>query len=174
MKETNMNTLKQVPPEQMGVYDDGELLLEGLLEQVVITGNRDFKDYGDKKLIDIINGDYYDDDCAYDYETFEELQKVTGKRWERRTMHGYGQSDWQYLYFAVDETNGESLDAIEDFYMGKVTEFTDEDCCSYYVPDDVVWKGKQAICDYLGLPVDETTILKPTNRHVVYDYEQLQ
>jgi hypothetical protein len=30
------------------------------------------------------------------------------------------------------------------------------------VPDDVVWKGKKAICDYLGLKEDETEI---------YDYK---
>ena len=43
-------------------------------------------------------------------------------------------------------------------YLGKVSEFLDEDMCSYYVPDDVVWKGKKAICDYLGLKADETEI----------------
>ena len=42
--------------------------------------------------------------------------------------------------------------------MGKIDELRDEDDCYYYVPDDVVWKGKKAICDYLGLKVDETEI----------------
>ena len=28
------------------------------------------------------------------------------------------------------------------------------------VPDDIVWKGKKSICDYLGLNVDSTTIYK--------------
>ena len=43
-----------------------------------------------------------------------------------------------------------------------VSEFYDEEDCGYYVPDDVVWKGKKAICDYLGFKVDETEI---------YDYQ---
>ena len=42
--------------------------------------------------------------------------------------------------------------------MGMVSEFLDDDDCGYYVPDNVVWKGKKAICDYLGLKVDETEV----------------
>jgi hypothetical protein len=47
---------------------------------------------------------------------------------------------------------------MEDFYMGKVSEFTDEDMIGYSVPDDIVWKGKDAICKYLGLDKNDTEI----------------
>ena len=57
-----------------------------------------------------------------------------------------------------DEVSQDELKYMEAFYMGMISEFHDEDMCSYYVPDDVVWKGKKAICDYLGFKVDETEI----------------
>ena len=47
---------------------------------------------------------------------------------------------------------------MEDFYMGKVSEFTDEDMIGYMVPDDIVWKGKEAICNHLGLDTNDTEI----------------
>ena len=41
------------------------------------------------------------------------------------------------------------------------------------VPDDIVWKGKKSICDYLGLNVDSTTIYKDDGYKKVYKYKEI-
>ena len=145
---------------------------------MVIAGNRSFKEFGDSDLIKITKNDYYDDDetlvenedgscyedtIGYNYETAEELAKVSGKKnWVESSFRGYSQSDWQKIWYVEDEVSQDELEYMEAFYMGMVSEFFDDDDCGYYVPDNIVWKGKKAICDYLGLDADETTI---------YDYQ---
>lgn len=168
--------LKQISPEHVYYdFEDATGINEEELkyETIVITGNRDFSPMGDKQLIDVINNDYYDDDLTleehedgscdeveigYDYEKFAELKKLTGKEWEQTTFRGYSQSDWQDVYYAKDEVSADRLEELEAFYMGKVSEFRDDDNCHYHVPDDVVWDGKKAICDYLGLKEEDTEI----------------
>lgn len=140
---------------------------------IVISGNRHYEEYGDEDLIKVVKGDYYDDDqklfenddgtcyadsIGYDYDKFEELKKLTGKEWEERTIRGYSQGDWQTVYYAKGEVSDERLDEIENFYMGKVTEFVDEDNVGYFVPDDVAWNGKKAICDYVGADASDATV----------------
>ena len=110
-------------------------------------------------MIENEDGSCYEDEIGYNYDTAEELEKVSGKKnWVEGIFRGYSQSDWQKIWFAKDEVSQDELKYMEAFYMGKVSEFRDEDMCSYYVPDDVVWEGKKAICDYLGFKVDETEI----------------
>ena len=64
--------------------------------------------------------------------------------------------------------------------MGKVTEFRateDEDpdsCYVVYVPDYVVWEGKEAICSYLDLQPETTTILKDDGFERVYKYVEIE
>ena len=41
------------------------------------------------------------------------------------------------------------------------------------VPDDIVWKGKKSICDYLGLSVDSTTIYVDDGYKKVYKYKEI-
>ena len=145
-------------------------------KRFIICGNDDFKSIGDKKLISIVEGTYYDDEVGYDYETLEELKKVTGKVWEETTLRGYSQSDYQTLYYVDEEVDKEEIEMIENFYMGKVSEFeVEEDGDTYheFVPDDVVWKGKKFICDYLGLNVDSTTIYKDDGYKKVYKYKEI-
>ena len=140
---------------------------------IIISGNRNFEEYGDEDLIKVLSNDYYDDDpklfenddgtcyedaIGYDYDKFEELKKLTGKEWEERTIRGYSQGDWQTVYYAKGEVSDERLDEIENFYMGKVTEFVDEENVGYLVPDDVAWKGKKAICDYIGVDPSDATV----------------
>ena len=94
-------------------------------------------------------------------------------------MRGYSQGDWNELYYVKDETNEYELDEVENFYMGKVSEFTvteedDEDSIYHvYIPDDVVWKGKKSICEYLSLDETETTIFKDNGYERVYKYEEI-
>lgn len=166
--------LRKVPDED--VYYNFEDFIELDKKRFIICGNDDFKSIGDKKLISIVEGTYYDDEVGYDYETLEELKKVTGKVWEETTIRGYSQSDYQTLYYVDEEVDKEEIEMIENFYMGKVSEFkVEEDGDTYheFVPDDIVWKGKKSICDYLGLNVDSTTIYKDDGYKKVYKYKEI-
>jgi hypothetical protein len=168
--------LKKVPDED--VYYDFEDYIELDKTKYIICGNSDFRNIGDEKLISIVEGTYYDDEVGYDYETLEQLKKVTGKDWTETTIRGYSQSDWQTLYYIIDDSTIEEIETIENFYMGKVTEFVvDEgDDCVYhdFVPDDIVWKGKKSICEYLGLEVETTTIYEDDGYEKVYKYKEIK
>jgi hypothetical protein len=168
--------LKKVPDED--VYYDFEDYIELDKTKYIICGNSDFRNIGDEKLISIVEGTYYDDEVGYDYETLEQLKKVTGKDWTETTIRGYSQSDWQTLYYVDEEVDKEEIETIENFYMGKVSEFVvDEgDDCVYhdFVPDDIVWKGKKSICEYLGLEVDNTTIYEDDGYEKVYKYKEIK
>lgn len=169
-----MIKLKQVNPEDVWYNFEDEVDFSRYEDKMVIAGSRDFKEFGDSDLIKIVKNDYYDDDetlienedgscyedeIGYNYDTAEELAKVSGKKnWVEGSFRGYSQSDWQKIWYVKDEVSQDELDYMEAFYMGKVSEFRDEDECYYSVPDDVVWKGKKAICDHLGFKVDETEI----------------
>ena len=167
--------LRKVPDEN--VYYDFEDLMELDKTKYIICGNDDFQSMGDTKLISIVEGTYYDDEVGYDYETLEQLKKVTGKDWTETTLRGYSQSDWQILYYIVDDSTIEELETIENFYMGKVIEFTvdegDGDIYHDFVPDDIVWKGKKSICEYLGLEVESTTIYEDDGYEKVYRYKEI-
>lgn len=169
-----MIKLKQTSPEYVLYNFEDEVDFSQYEDKMVIAGNRDFKEFGDDDLIKITKNDYYDDDetlienedgscyedeIGYNYDVAEELAKVSGKKnWVEGSFCGYSQSDWQKIWYVKDEVSQDELDYMEAFYMGKVSEFCDEDDCYYSVPDDVVRKGKKAICDYLGFNVDEIEI----------------
>ena len=149
--------LKKVADENTYIDFD---LVELDLENIIICGNSRFIEYGNKTLLDIVKGNYYDDETGYDYETFEQLKKITGKEWKITTIKDYSQSDWQKVYY-TNKVSQNKLDEIENFYMGKVSEFEayeeddEESVCCVYVPDEIVKKGKKAICEHLGLKMIE-------------------
>ena len=166
--------LTKVPDENS--YYEFEDLMDIDKERFIICGNDHFRSIGDEKLISIVENTYYDDEVGYDYETFEMLKKVTGKDWTETTLRGYSQGDWQTLYYIVDDSTIEELETIENFYMGKITEFRVDDDGNIYhdfVPDDIVWKGKKAICEYLGLNVETTTIYEDDGYEKVYRYREI-
>ena len=161
-----MTILRKVPDEYMNYSFEDYVDIDK--SKIIICGNREFQEIGDKRLLAIVKGDYYDGDNGYNYEILGELKKVTGKVWEGTTLRGYSQGDWQTLYYVVDEVTPDEIETIENFYMGKVTEFEIEEygeyVCNSFIPDDIVWKGKKSICDYFGIKEEETTI---------YDYEKV-
>ena len=170
--------LRKVPDEN--VYYNFEDEVEIDTSKIIIWGNRNYREYGDKELIDVIKGDYYDDDFGYDYDTFDTLKKLTNKNWAKTTMRGYSQGDWQDIYYVKGEVCKEYIEEIENFYMGKVSEFraTEDDdpdsCYVVYVPDYVVWDGKESICSYLDLQPETTTILKDDGFERVYKYVEIK
>ena len=171
--------LTKVPDENMYFdSEDFDSYVDFDKERFIICGNSHFQNMGDKELISIVEGTYYDDEVGYDYETLEELKKVTGKVWEETTLRGYCQSDWQTLYYVIDDSTVEELEMIETFYMGKVTEFKVDEGDGYeyreFVPDDIVWKGKKSICEYLGLKEEDTIIYVDYESKKVYDYKELE
>jgi hypothetical protein len=169
--------LRKVPDEDMYYNFEDEVEID--TSKVVICGNRNYREFGDETLIDIIEGNYYDDIDGYDYNTFEKLRKYTGKEWTSSEMRGYSQGDWNLIYYVKDEVSQEQLDEIENFYMGKVSEFTvveddDEDSVYHvYVPDSIVWKGKKSICDYLGLDINTTTVYEDDGYERVIKYKEI-
>ena len=168
-------TLTKVPDENS--YYNFEDLMDIDKERFIICGNSHFRNIGDEKFISIVENTYYDDEVGYDYNTFEMLKKVTGKDWTETTLRGYSQGDWQTLYYIIDDSTIEELETIENFYMGKITEFkVDEgDDCIYhdFVPDDIVWKGKKSICKYLGLKEEETSIYEDDGYEKIYKYKEI-
>jgi hypothetical protein len=166
--------LRKVPDED--VYYNFEEEIELDKTKYIICGNSHFRNIGDEKLISIVEGTYYDDEVGYDYETLEELKKVTGKVWEETTLRGYSQGDWNTLYYVVDDSTIEEIETIENYYMGKVSEFVvEEDGDDYRVliPDDIVWKGKKSICECLGFEVEDTTIYEDDGYEKVYRYKEI-
>ena len=175
-----MIKLKQTNPEYVLYNFEDEVDFSQYEDKMVIAGNRDFKEFGDDTLIKITKNDYYDDDetlienedgscyedeIGYSYDIAEELAKVSGKKnWVEGTFRGYSQSDWQTIWYVEDEVSQDELEYMEAFYMGTVSEFLGEDMCSYFVPDDVVWKGKKASCNYRGFKVVETEIYDEQNK----------
>ena len=171
--------LTKVPDENMYFdSEDFDSYVDFDKERFIICGNSHFGNMGDEKLISIVEGTYYDDEVGYDYDTLEMLKKVTGKDWTETTLRGYSQSDWQTLYYVVDDSTIEELETIEDFYMNKITEFRVDEGDGYeyrtFVPDDIVWKGKKSICEYLGLKEEDTIIYVDYESKKVYDYKELE
>jgi hypothetical protein len=169
--------LRKVPDEDMYYNFEDEVEID--TSKVVICGNRNYREFGDETLIDIIEGNYYDDIDGYDYEVLDKLKKVTGKEWVRDEVIGYSQGDWNLIYYVKDEVSQEQLDEIENFYMGKVSEFTvveeddEESIYHVYVPDSIVWKGKKSICDYLGLDINTTTVYEDDGYERVIKYKEI-
>lgn len=176
-----MTKVKQSKPGDVWYKfeDEVDINYEVNNKTIVIAGNREFTEFGDDDLIKVVKGNYYDDDkmlidqedgtcyedvIGYDYDTAEELEKLSGKKgWVEGTLKGYSQGDWQTIWYVKDEVSADRISDIENFYMGKVSEFSvfeDDDKYGYtaYVPDDIVWKGKAAICDALGLDPNDTEV----------------
>lgn len=166
-------------PDEMVCFDieDFDHNVDLDKERFIICGNNHFRNIGDEKLISIVEGTYYDDEVGYDYETLEELKKVTGKDWTETTLRGYSQGDWNTLYYVDEEVDKEEIEVIENFYMCKVSEFKVDEGDGYeyrtFVPDDIVWKGKKYICEYLGLKVEDTTIYEDDGYEKVYRYKEI-
>ena len=64
-----MTILKKVPDEDINYYFEDYIELDET--RFIICGNDHFREMGDKKLLSIVEGDYYDEDTEYDYETLE-------------------------------------------------------------------------------------------------------
>lgn len=179
-----MTIIKKVPDEQTYIDFAIDCWCNALsisvspLEQVaVLCGNTDYDSYGLKTYIDIVKGRYeFDEDEDYAYDILEMLEKVSGKKWQHTTIRGYSQREWQDMFYVDGELDDELIERIEDFYFGKVAMFNINDGYEYcdFLPDRIVWKGKQAICDYLGIFPEEAKVLIDKGYVKQYKYEELE
>lgn len=175
--EKTKYTLRRVPDEELYFEPLEEDIISSENKDAFITGNRDFIDIGEKAYIDIVKGNYYDEQLAYDYEPMEELKKVTGKEWEEATIRGYSQGDWESLYYVKGTLTQEHINHIENFYFGKVSGYEVEDehgqIYTCFIPHDIEWHGKKAICEYLGFNPDEVKVLIDDGYTKEYKYKEM-
>lgn len=179
--------LKRVPDENVWYNFEDECYFKEDEDKVIITGNDRMQSFGSSALLDIVNGDYWDDDIdletgeviGYDYDMIPELEKVTGKNWQVTTIKGYSQGDWQMIYY-TDEVSPARLKELEAFYMGKIDEYhvyedeNDDDHYCVFIPHDICWDGKKAICKYLGLDPKETIVYEDDGFKKVYNYKEME
>ena len=81
-----MTILRKVPDEDMNCSFEDYVEIDKY--KIIICGNREFQEIGDKRLLAIVKGNYYDGDNGYNYEILDELKKVTGKAWKTYNMRG--------------------------------------------------------------------------------------
>lgn len=76
-------------------------------EYLAITGNRNFRSMGSDTALNIIKGEYHDDELAeevgngYEYDVIEELNKIMGGDWQKDQLTGYSQGDWQDIRYLL-------------------------------------------------------------------------
>lgn len=147
-------------------------------DNIIIAGNTRFNSYGNPELIDIIEGNYYDDELGYDYEILAELEKVTGRSWDQKEIHGYSQGEWNNMYYIPGEITEGNLEYLEALYFGKYDEFSleEEGELQYYVcvTHSTVWRGKEAICKELGLDPADTQILMTSGYTKLWNYKEME
>lgn len=109
---------KQVPPEYQDSYFDIDMW-----PGIIIHGNRWFNSHTTTEFDAIYN--------RFDGpRVLRALHIVTGKKYAMRTLRGSCQSDWQNIYFPVDEYTPAALDILEADYFNTGTEWAvDVDGC---------------------------------------------
>ena len=100
------------------------------------------------------------------------LSIVTGKKWAYGTIRGYCQSDWQYIFYPVDEWNKEALTRFETEYFNTGTEWVihdDDEETEPESPEDVIgftmyctsWNDegiKQEIAEATGCKIEDIVL----------------
>ena len=130
------------------VEDDINDIVENI--GAVIDGGRNFKDFGDETLLKVVKGNYYDEDEGYDYDTLEELKKVSGGvDFSDYNIQGYSQGDWARVY-APEKTRDDDIQEIEDLFFGKYEVYDNDEYGFIRVPHDITWKGTQDIKKYIA------------------------
>jgi hypothetical protein len=116
---------KQVPPE----YQESPFQLYGWMDMwpgVIIHGNRWYNSHTTPEFDAIYN--------RFDGEKriLRALHLVTGKRYEKHTIQGTCQSDWQEVYFPVADYTPELLRMLEVEYFNLGSEWIINDDWSMY------------------------------------------
>ena len=184
-----MKTIIRRVPDEDVYYDWNDWVdLTEESEDIVILGDHHYVLFGDSKAVDIVKGDHYDDEIdpetsealGYDYETIDELDKVMGGDWEYTEFKGYSQGDWVRVWYNKEKVTEGLLEELDNFIMGKVDEYTvqesedEDDVYHVFIPHDICWKGKEAICEHIGIKPEEATVLEDNGYTKVYNYVEVQ
>ena len=177
-----MITIKRVPDEDVYYDWEDQIDLTEEADDLLIMGDRHYVLFGNSTVKDIVNGDYYDDELEdpYDYETIPELNKVLGGDWDYTEFKGYSQGDWCGVWYNKNKVSEGLLYELEVYIMGKVDEYTvqesddEDDVYHVLIPHDVCWKGKKAICEYLGIKSDDAVVYEDDGYKKVYNYVEVQ
>jgi hypothetical protein len=103
---------KQVPPEYQESYFEYECW-----PGIIFHGNRNFESISTPEFRTIY--DRFDGEKRI----LRALHLVTGKRYDVRTIRGCCQSDWQTIYYPVEEYTRAALDILEADYFNTGTEW---------------------------------------------------
>lgn len=103
----------------------------------------------------------------------EELENITGKKYERYNLHGCVQREWNYLFYPKEESDL-PLDYINDLYFGLYEEYyCEEDGQPYIVCDSEVMDCgdvKTALSIQSGYAIEDIRMGRIVMRPVyVYD-----
>lgn len=147
---------KQIPPEwQSYIFEYAGTYWENL----AIVGNRHYNAH-------------MPDDFRRVWERFDEnrvlraLKLYTGRTWDRVTIRGYCQGDWQDVYYPVDEYSREALQELEIEYFNLGTEWeisradAREDSYCMYCYSDTPDQIRAEIAAAEGVAPDKVTLLR--------------
>lgn len=151
---------KQVPPEYQGWPFD-HITIEEMYPGVILHGNRDYNSHTTPEFDAIIE--------RFDGEKriLRALHLVTGKRYEKRTIRGYCQGDWQEVYFPIDDYSPEAIRELEIEYFNLGTEWVitsadDPDGFSVYCYGTSHDEIKKEIADAAGVNPENITMYEFT------------
>mgnify|MGYP000844872455 CR=1 FL=1 len=105
----------------------------------------------------------------------EFLTITTGEEWAVKAFTGYSQGDYCEVVYCVSHHTPKRITEIGKFWLGCGTEFCIDDCCGYYVIDELRWKKGEKLRKYLadcyGCEPEELEIYLYNGEHVVTDYK---
>ena len=180
IKEATDDTIifEQVPDEVADtstLIDDLGYILEN--DKAVIGGNRQFTTIGYDKIVEIVDNASYG---VSDKEICEEIEEELGVPYDCAQISGYIQSDWATVFYPKGTLTDEKLQEYEDMFFEKFNEFHNvtEDAWGYFVPHDVVWKGKDAVREFIANTYvypkdrDRVRVRMIKGSRTVYDYDE--
>lgn len=174
----------QVAPE----YQEATLWqLDEMPEGVEIYGNRNYIRHTSATFDEVLEcleyGDFSDFEFTeYKAERLEELCNkygtrgaddegiiaealsiVTGQKWEYKKISGYSQSDWNYIYYRLDEWTEKALKYFEIEYFNTGNEWWIEDeegddMGSVYTHEWNDDENKREIAEQIGVNPGEVTL----------------
>lgn len=157
---------KQVPPEYQDSYFEPECWPD-----IIFHGSRWFNSHTTPEF-----------DAIYDRFDGEKrilraLHLVTGKRYEKRTIRGSCQSDWQDIYYPVDDYTRDMLDILETEYFNTGSEWIidpDGDNFSVYAHG---WNNeliRAELANAAGVTPEEITLLAFSGWKKTAVYEEVE